>query len=96
MVALFYYEVSMSYYVYILQNDTTGKTYTGQTSNLEERIKRHNSDYGKGRYTRKHDGSWYLIYSEKYETRSKAMKRESFFKSGKGRKWIQNNIIKKG
>jgi len=32
MAALFYYEISMSYYVYILQNETTGKMYTGQTS----------------------------------------------------------------
>lgn len=47
MAALFYFGDSMSYYVYILQSDLTGKMYTGQTSDLEKRIKKHNSDYGR-------------------------------------------------
>ena len=83
----------MSYWVYLLQSDSTGKIYIGQTSNLDYRVKRHNSDYDKNRYTRKQKGPWLLIYSEKYETRSEAMKREKFLKSGDGREWILNKII---
>ena len=83
----------MSYWVYILKSDSTGKIYIGQTTDLDNRVKRHNSVYDKNRYTRKQKGPWLLIYSEKYETRSEAMKKEKFFKSGDGRKWISNNII---
>jgi putative endonuclease len=34
----------MPFWVYILQNETTGKLYKGQTSDLEKRIERHNTD----------------------------------------------------
>jgi putative endonuclease len=83
----------MPFWVYILQSDSTGKIYIGQTSDLDDRVKRHNKDYDKNRYTRKQKGPWLLIYSEKYETRSEAMKREKFLKSGNGREWILDSII---
>jgi predicted GIY-YIG superfamily endonuclease len=35
-----------------------------------------------------------LIYSEEKETRSDAMKREKYLKSGQGREWIKENILK--
>ena len=86
----------MPYWVYILQSKTTGKLYTGQTSDLEGRIKRHNTDEsGSRRYTHKQRGPWRLIYSEECGTRSAAMKREKFFKSGKGRQWVQEKITSK-
>ena len=85
----------MPYWVYILQNETTGKLYKGQTSDLEKRIARHNSDeIGSMRYTHKQKGPWRLIYSEEHTTRSEAMKREKFFKCGQGREWIKANILK--
>jgi DNA-binding CsgD family transcriptional regulator len=34
----------MPYWVYILQNEVTGKLYKGQTSDLEKRIERHGTD----------------------------------------------------
>ena len=84
----------MPYWVYILQNATTGKLYKGQTSNLESRIERHNThEPGSMRYTYKQKGAWHLIYSEKYSTRTEAMKMERFFKSGQGREWIKTNIL---
>lgn len=85
----------MPYWVYILQNETTGKLYKGQTSDLGKRIERHNThESGSMRYTYKQKGPWKLIYSEKHSTRSEAMKREKFLKSGQGREWIYNNILK--
>ena len=78
----------MPYWVYVLQNEITGKLYKGQTVDLEKRIERYNThEFGSMRYTYKQKGSWRLIYSEKYTTRSEAMKREKFFKSGQGREW---------
>jgi putative endonuclease len=84
----------MPYWVYILQNEATGKLYKGQTSDLERRLDRHNThESGSMRYTYKQKGTWRLIHSEKHATRSDAMKREKFLKSGQGREWIRDNIL---
>ena len=75
----------MPYYIYILKSLTTGKRYTGSTQNLEARLRAHNdglSPYTKGR------GPWELLYSEEFPTRSEAMKREKFLKTGKGRDFL--------
>ena len=73
----------MPYWVYILQNETTGKLYKGQTLDLEKRIEGHNSDEAASmRFTYKQKGPWRLIYSKEYSTRSEAMKKEKFFKCG--------------
>ncbi|MDZ7798506.1 MAG: GIY-YIG nuclease family protein [Patescibacteria group bacterium] len=63
---------------------------TGQTVNLNNRIKKHNQ--GKCPYT-KGRKPWKLIYHEIFKTRSEAMKREKFLKSGQGRKYL-NSILK--
>ena len=85
----------MPYWVYILQNETTGNLYKGQTSDLESRLEHHNThEPGSMRYTHKQKGPWRLIYSEAYPTRAEAMKRERFLKSGQGREWIEANILK--
>jgi len=68
----------MSYFVYIIRSETTGKRYIGQTSDLKARLDRHNSKFGKNRYTRKQEGPWTLVYSEELGTRSAAMRRERF------------------
>jgi putative endonuclease len=83
------------FYVYVLKNKQAGKRYIGQTNDLNRRIAEHN---GKGTnpkcYTRKFPGLWQLIYSEEYPTRSEAMKREKWLKSGIGRQWLNDNISK--
>ena len=85
----------MPYWVFILQNELTGKLYKGHTSELQKRLERHNThESGSMRYTYKQKGSWRLIYSEEHATRSEAMKREKFLKSGQGREWIKSNILK--
>ena len=37
----------MPHYVYILQSETTGKYYCGETQNIEDRLERHNSGRSK-------------------------------------------------
>ncbi len=77
----------MSFVVYILQN-TQGKRYTGHTDNLERRIFEHNN--GLTGFTTNIGGPWKLIYKEEnIKTRSEAMKREEFFKTGKGRESLK-------
>ena len=84
----------MSFWVYILRSEATGKLYVGQTSNLKRRVMRHNTEEaGSKRYTQRHEGPWNLIYSEEKETRSDAIKREKYLKSGQGREWIIENIL---
>ncbi|MBI5621742.1 GIY-YIG nuclease family protein [Candidatus Falkowbacteria bacterium] len=77
------------YYVYIIQNPV-GKLYTGQTNDLAIRLQKHNNN--QNHYTR-NKGPWKLLYSEQYNSRSEAMKREKELKTGKGRDWIKKNIL---
>ena len=71
----------MSFYVYILKSEIVEKFYIGSTSDLDKRIKLHNSP--RARWTKKYQ-PWVLIYSEEFISRSEAMKRETFLKSLKG------------
>jgi len=76
-------------FVYILRN-RVGKIYIGQTNDLVRRMEEHNVTGVN--YTSKHR-PWALIYSEAYDKRSDAMRREKFFKTGAGRDWIKKNIL---
>ncbi len=78
------------YYVYVLKSIKDGKRYIGFTDNLERRISEHN--YGKVKST-KNRRPLALIYSEEYSTKKEAMSRERFFKTGKGREFL-NQINK--
>ena len=73
------------YVVYVLKSLKTGKRYVGQTSNLEKRLKDHNS--GLSVYT-KNRGPWKLVFQEYYNSRSEAMLREKYLKTGKGRDFL--------
>jgi putative endonuclease len=74
--------MAAQYFVYVLRSDATGRFYTGSTSDLIDRLSRHNA--GRSVATR-HGVPWTLVYHESYSTRSDAIFRERFFKSGKGR-----------
>ncbi|KKQ18535.1 hypothetical protein A2617_01095 [Candidatus Daviesbacteria bacterium RIFOXYD1_FULL_41_10] len=74
---------------YILQREKDGKFYIGSTTNIENRIKKHNS--GQSRYT-KNKGPFRIVYQEQYETLSEAKKREYYLKSLKSRKALEKLI----
>ncbi|MCC5942877.1 MAG: GIY-YIG nuclease family protein [Balneolaceae bacterium] len=76
-------------YVYILYSVVADRYYVGQTSNLEERVSRHNQ--GGSKYT-KFGIPWKLVYKEGFETRSEAMKREKKLKSSKNREHLRRVI----
>ena len=59
--------------VYILRTDKN-TLYTGQTKDLATRLREHTARKG-ARYLRKFK-SFELVYTEKFETRSEAMRRE--------------------
>ncbi|PIR93251.1 endonuclease [Candidatus Falkowbacteria bacterium CG10_big_fil_rev_8_21_14_0_10_43_10] len=80
------------FYVYVIINEEN-KIYIGQTSNLEERLKRHNSvlKNKKTSYTSKNRCvDWKLIHKELYDNKSETMRREKQLKSYKGREFIRS------
>lgn len=72
----------MIYTVYILYSVSVDRYYVGQTSNLEEQLKRHNQ--GKSKHT-KSGIPWTLKYKETFADRSEAMAREKEIKSSESR-----------
>ncbi len=63
------------FYVYILRT-SSNTLYIGQTNNLEKRIKEHQAKTIKSsKYVRSFP-SFELVYSEQFDTRSEALKRE--------------------
>lgn len=65
--------MSDTYYVYILRSLKDGKFYTGHTSDLKDRLARHNRGEVRSTKARR---PFSLIYWEAFRTRSEAMKRE--------------------
>ena len=61
-------------YTYIVRCGD-GSLYTGWTTNLDRRLKEHNSPSKGARYTRSHQPVE-LVYYETFETKSEAMRRE--------------------
>ena len=82
----------MEFIVYILFSETKNKYYVGYTSNLEERVIRHNQK-SKGFTGNVND--WKVVHFEKYSTKEQAIQREVRIKSWKSRIKIQE-LIKSG
>ncbi len=78
-----------SYWVYVLKSDKNGRHYIGSGRDFAERLRRHNlGDY---KYTKGHR-PWKLIYHEAMGSRSEAVKKEMFLKTGVGRKMFKELI----
>ena len=78
------------YYTYILKSLRDKKYYYGSCKDFEKRLLEHND--GKVKAT-KFRRRFVLHYFEKFETRSEAYKRELFFKSIDGYKWLKEQKI---
>ena len=74
---------------YILYSKSKNKYYIGATSNLNERLKKHNTNH-KG-FTGG-IGDWEVCYSENFENKTDALKREKTIKSWKSRVKIEELI----
>ncbi len=66
------------YIVYVIKHNLTHQIYIGITSNLNQRLKSHNSNANKA--TRKRNGVWVLVYGEIYHSKKDAVIRESRLK----------------
>jgi len=69
------------YTVYILKSQKSGKYYIGYTSDINQRIKYHNS--GKNISTKK-GIPWAIIYTEQFKDKKSAWLRERQIKKYKG------------
>ena len=79
----------MPFIVYIIYSSTKNKFYIGFTSDIKERIIRHNQK-SKGFTGSTND--WKIVYTETYLTKSEALTREKQIKSWKSRIKIQELI----
>ncbi|MDP3729869.1 MAG: GIY-YIG nuclease family protein [bacterium] len=79
------------YYVYLIQCEDNS-IYTGITNDLERRFLEHKNKIG-GHYTRAHKVEK-VLYTEKYHTRSEALKREAQIKGWRRDKKL--SLIKLG
>jgi len=80
----------MEFVVYILYSKKSNRNYTGSTNNLIQRFRSHNF-FGKDS-TRLYR-PWQVIYVEFFETKEAALKKEKYFKSGRGSE-LKNKVIK--
>lgn len=80
------------YSVYVLQSVGHNRYYIGHTSDIPKRVMRHNNGYVR---STKAYRPWNVVYTEHYNTKSQAYKREMEIKSYKGgipfQKLVNNN-----
>ncbi|WP_424964245.1 GIY-YIG nuclease family protein [Ekhidna sp.] len=79
----------MGYWVYMLRSEKDRSFYIGYTSNLENRVKKHQLGYS--RYTRT-KRPWKLVYFETFDLKSEAIKRERFLKDQKNTTFYESLI----
>ena len=73
------------YHVYVIQSNR-GLIYTGQTDNLDHRLKQHNQ--GRSNWTSQ-DTNWKIVYTKDFKTRTDAIKFERWLKTGAGRDFLK-------
>jgi predicted GIY-YIG superfamily endonuclease len=57
----------MSFTVYVLRSETTGKTYVGQTNDLPKRVAQHNDpNLRLTLYTKRNAGPWVVVHSSRH------------------------------
>jgi putative endonuclease len=77
------------FYTYVLRSINFNRNYVGFTTNLERRLNEHNS--GKTKSTRPYR-PWKILFSERFDTKTEALLREKFLKSGQGRDYIKKYL----
>jgi putative endonuclease len=79
----------MPFSVYIIYSKSIDSYYVGQTSNLSDRLRRHNNSGSKATKKAK---DWTLVHEELFETRSEAVTRETYIKKQKSKAFIERLI----
>jgi len=82
--------VEVVFFAYVLKSINHDFFYKGHCEDLVERLKQHNSGHTKSirPYL-----PIVLIYKEEFATREEAIKREKYFKSSAGRRYLKNKLV---
>ena len=76
----------MLFTVYILYSDVLGQYYIGHTADIEDRLCRH---INSGSKATKKANDWRIVYTEGFQSKSEAVKREFEIKRKKSRKYVE-------
>ncbi len=77
------------YYTYVLLSEKTGEFYTGATSNLKNRMEKHEKGLVASTKCKR---PIKLIYYEACLCRKDAFNREKYLKSGMGKRYLRNRL----
>jgi putative endonuclease len=83
----------MGFNVYILQSESTGRYYCGQTNDLDRRIREHNDPASySAKTTKRFLGPWRLIWSKSFDSRSEAMMLERSIKKRGMSRFLEEQV----
>lgn len=77
------------YYTYVLRSKKDGKLYVGFTKDLKRRLEEHNKGAAESTRNRR---PLILVYYEASLIEKDAEKREKYFKTGFGRRFLKNRL----
>ena len=77
------------FYTYVLKSELDNKLYIGYSPNLKKRFYEHSVGYVLSTNKRR---PLKLVYYEACLSKDKAVKREKYFKTGFGRRYLKNRI----
>jgi putative endonuclease len=72
--------------VYVLQSTVADRRYIGSAADAQVRLGQHNAGFSR---STKAWRPWVIVHQEFFETRALAMRRERFFKTGRGREELK-------
>src|SRR6266550_3060032 len=70
------------FYLYVLRSTKTGRRYVWSCKHVENRLARHNRGESKAS---RHGAPWILVHTESFSSRAEAVRREIYYKTGRGR-----------
>ena len=78
------------YYAYIIKGLNNDFYYKGHCEDLEKRLLQHNAGMTE---SIKMYRPFAIVYSETFETREEAIRREKYFKSAAGRRYLKKKLV---
>lgn len=81
----------MKFYAYVLRSINFERNYVGFTQDVKTRLNQHNS--GKTKSTKPFK-PWRLLFSEEFDSKEEALKREKWLKSGIDREYIKEKWLR--
>jgi putative endonuclease len=78
------------YFAYVIKSIHHDFYYKGHCENLDARLAQHNAGMTE---SIRHFIPFTLVYSEQFDTREEAIKREKYFKSSAGRRYLKSKLV---